>query len=386
MKSVVIRAPLLSVSGYGEHSRQVYKSIRQIPDLDIKTQVLQWGNTAWAINPNGFDGLAGEIMSKSTPTNEGFDISLQVQLPDEWSKSLAKFNIGVTAGVETDRCNPKWLDAINQMDLVIVPTAHVRDTFLRTGEVKTKIIIIPEWYQETLDKEPLESITSVRFDTKFNFLAVSQLTALDDVGDRKNIFNMLKWFCEVFQDDKDVGLILKTNLGRGTHIDRQNVYGTITNFLNKVRKGQYPKVHIVHGNMSDHEVTSIYRHPSVKCFVSLTRGEGFGLPILDATIAELPVITTNWSGHLDFMKLGKFIAVDYDLVDVPQSKMDGRIFVNQTKWANPREADFKKRILKFRTSYETPKEWAKDLSAKCREKFSRNTIEKQYRKIIEEIL
>ena len=103
MKSVVIRAPLLSVSGYGEHSRQVYKSIRQIPDLDIKTQVLQWGNTAWAINPNGFDGLAGEIMSKSTPTNEGFDISLQVQLPDEWSKSLAKFNIGVTAGIVTGK-------------------------------------------------------------------------------------------------------------------------------------------------------------------------------------------------------------------------------------------------------------------------------------------
>jgi len=378
MKSFVLRAPLLSVSGYGEHSRQIFKVLKNIPNIEIKTQVLQWGNTAWVINPDGFNSLAGEVMSKSTPVNEGFDVSLQVQLPDEWSSNLAKFNIGITAGVETDKCNPAWIDSINKMDLVIVPTTHVRDTFLRSGDIKTKIIIIPEWYQETLDQEPIEKITSIDFETKFNFLMISQLTSLDDVGDRKNIFNTLKWFCETFQDDKDVGLILKTNLGRGTHIDRQNVHGTIESFLNKVRKSKYPKIHIVHGNMSDHEVTSLYRHTSVKGFISLTRGEGFGLPILDATIAGLPVITTNWSGHLDFMKLGKFIAVDYDLIEVPQTKIDGRIFVNQVKWANPKELDFKKRLTKFRSSYETPREWAKDLSKLCREKFSRKAIEKMY--------
>lgn len=386
MKNVVVRAPLLSISGYGEHSRQVYKSVRGIPGLDVKCQILQWGNTAWMIDASGFDGMAGEIMSRSTPATEGFDVSLQVQLPDEWSKSLAKFNVGITAGVETDRCNPKWIDAINQMDLVIVPTTHVRDTFLRTGDVKTKILVIGEWYQETLDLSPLPQIIDLEFDTSFNFLMVSQLTAMDDVSDRKNIINTLKWFCETFKNDKDVGLILKTNLGRGTHIDRQNVHGVIQNVLSSVRKGPYPRVHIVHGNMTDHEVTSLYRHPTVKCFISLTRGEGFGLPILDASVAELPVITTEWSGHLDFMKLGKFIGVDYDLVDVPAHKIDNRIFVDKTRWANPKEEDFKKRLTKFRSSFTTPKEWAKDLSVKCRDKFSRKTIENQYKMALKEIL
>lgn len=386
MKSVVVRAPLLSISGYGEHSRQVFKAVKNIPNIDLKTQVLQWGNTAWSIDPAGFDGLTGDIMSRSVSVNEGFDVSLQIQLPDEWSNSLAKYNIGITAGVETDKCNPKWIDSINLMDLVIVPTNHVRDTFLKTGDVKTKIIVIGEWYQETLDQQPLDHITNIKFDTKFNFLVVSQLTATDDVSDRKNIFNTIKWFCEAFRDDKDVGLILKTNMGRGTQIDRQNVYQTIDALLKRVRPGQFPKVHILHGNMTDHEVTSLYRHPSVKCFISLTRGEGFGLPILDASIAELPVITTNWSGHLDFMKLGKFIGIDYDLIDVPIHKIDNRIFVNNVKWANPLESDFKKKVLKFRSSHINPKGWAVDLSGKCKDKFSRKTIESQYQEIINELL
>lgn len=386
MKSVVVRAPLLSISGYGEHSRQVFKAVRSIPGIDVKVQVLQWGNTAWSIDPAGFDGLTGDVMSRSVSANEGFDVSLQVQLPDEWSTTLAKFNIGITAGVETDRCNPKWIEAINAMDLVIVPTTHVRDTFLRSGEIKTKIIIIGEWHQETLDLDPLAHILNLNFDTKFNFLIISQLTATDDVSDRKNIFNTIKWFCEAFKDDREVGLILKTNMGRGTHIDRQNLYQTIEALLKKVRPGNFPRIHVLHGNMTDHEVTSLYKHPSVKCFIGLTRGEGFGLPILDASVAGLPVITTNWSGHLDFMKMGKFIGIDYDLVEVPATKIDNRIFVNNVKWANPREADFKKKILKFKSSYVTPKEWALDLSKKCRDKFSRNIIESSYQEIIKEII
>lgn len=386
MKKVLVRAPLLSYSGYGEHSRQVYKSIRKIDNLDLKVQVLQWGNTPWAINSEEFDGLAGEIMSKSIAENEDFDISLQVQLPDEWTNKAAKFNIGITAGVETDRCNPKWIECINNMDLVIVPTNHVRDTFIKSGDIKTKIIVIGEWYQEKLDLEPLEHVTGLKFDTNFNFLMVSQLTSLDDTGDRKNIFNTIKWFCQVFQNDRNVGLVLKTNLGRGTHIDRQNVYTTIESLIKTVRPGQFPKIHIIHGNMTDHEVSSLYRHPSIKGLISLTRGEGFGLPILDASVAGLPVITTNWSGHLDFMRLGKFISIDYDLIEVPNNKIDGRIFIPQTKWANPSEQDFKKKILKFKSSHIVPKEWATDLSKKCQDKFSRKVIETIYRDIIQEIL
>jgi len=118
----------------------------------------------------------------------------------------------------------------------------------------------------------------------------------------------------------------------------------------------------------------------------LTRGEGFGLPILDAAVAGLPVITTNATGHLDFMKLGKFVGVEYDAVEIPKDRVDNRIFIEGAKWVNPRESDFKKRVLKFRSSYMTPKEWARDLSTKCKENFSRQKIESDYDTHLRDIL
>jgi glycosyltransferase involved in cell wall biosynthesis len=386
MKKVVIRAPLLSISGYGEHSRQVFKYLSTKTNITLKANIVQWGNTAWHINANECDGLVGKIMSMSVGDDSGYDVSFQVQLPDEWSDSLAKFNVGITAGVETDICDKKWIDGINRMNLVIVPSKFVKDTFLRSGEVTTPIVVIGEWYQENLDLDPLQSIHDLKFDTNFNFLVVSQLTSTNENSDRKNIINTIKWICESFENDKDVGIVLKTNLGRGTFIDREAVFNLVRNTVKVFRKGAFPKIHVIHGNMSDREMTSLYTHPSVKALINLTRGEGFGLPILDAATAGLPVITTNATGHLDFMKLGKFVGIEYDAVEIPKDRIDNRIFIEGAKWVNPREADFKKRVLKFRSSYMTPKEWARDLSAKCKENFSRQKIERDYDTHLRDIL
>ena len=386
MKKVVIRAPLLSISGYGEHSRQVFKYLSTKTDIMLKANIVQWGNTAWHINANECDGLVGKIMSVSVGDDSGYDVSFQVQLPDEWSNTLATFNVGITAGVETDICDKKWIDGINRMNLVIVPSKFVKDTFLRSGEVTTPIVVVGVWYQENLDLDPLQSIHDLKFDTNFNFLVVSQLTSTNENSDRKNIINTIKWICESFENDKDVGIVLKTNLGRGTFIDREAVLNLIKNTIRSFRKGAFPRIHVIHGNMTDREMTSLYTHPSVKALINLTRGEGFGLPILDAAVAGLPVITTNATGHLDFMKLGKFVGVEYDAVEIPKDRVDNRIFIEGAKWVNPRESDFKKRVLKFRSSYMTPKEWARDLSTKCKENFSRQKIESDYDTHLRDIL
>ena len=386
MKKVIIRAPLLSISGYGEHARQVFKYLSTKENIQLRTNIVQWGNTPWFINPKDCDGLVEKIMSISVPDETGYDVSFQVQLPDEWSDKLASFNVGITAGVETDICDKKWIDAINRMNLVIVPSKFVKDTFLRSGEVTTPVIVVGEWYQENLDLEPLKAIHDIKFDTNFNYLIVSQLTSTNEQTDRKNIVNTIKWLCEAFENDRDVGLILKTNLGRGTYIDREAVSNLVKNAIKAFRRGSFPKIHVIHGNMTDHEMTSLYTHPSVKALINLTRGEGFGLPILDAAVAGLPVITTNATGHMDFMKLGKFVGIEYDVIDIPKDRVDNRIFIEGAKWVNPREADFKKRVLKFRSSYVTPKEWAQDLAVKCKENFSRSKIINDYDSHLRDIL
>ena len=383
MKKVIIRAPLLSYSGYGTHSRQIFKWLLGRRDFDVIAQVVNWGNTTWMINPEMENGLIEEVMKRSSPVIQDADISIQVQLPDEWDSSLAKFNIGVSAFVETDRCNPAWLSKIDEMDLVIVPTQHIKDTIMRTGSVNTPVHVVPESYIEKIDEDldPLE----LDLDTSFNFLVLGQFTGGDPYNDRKNLLFTLKWLFESFEGDKDVGIIVKTNHGRGTRIDRGITLQKIRQVIAEVRKGPYPKVHLLHGNMSSDEIASLYKIDSIKCLVSLTRGEGFGLPLLEASAAKIPVIATNWSGHLDFLNIGKFIPVSYTLVDIPDSRVDGRIFLKDFKWADPIEEDFKKKVKKFRNNYEKPMQWAADLSDKLKDTFSQRAICMKYDDLIDSV-
>ena len=148
--------------------------------------------------------------------------------------------------------------------------------------------------------------------------------------------------------------------------------------MKEVRKGPFPKIHLLHGSLSESEIMGLYTHPKIKSLVSLTRGEGFGLPLLEAAVSELPIIATDWSGHLDFLNEGKFSAVEYDLVDVHPSRIDNSIFIPGAKWAMPREKESKRRLKKFRTSSQLPKQWAIDLAKKLRSKFSQESINRIY--------
>jgi glycosyltransferase involved in cell wall biosynthesis len=378
-KSVVIRAPLLSCSGYGVHSRQIFKWLIGRDDFNVFTQVVQWGMTPWLINPESENGIPGEVMKRSgSPEgDEPYDISFQVQLPDEWSPDIAKFNVGISAVVETLTCNPTWIDGCNKMDMVIVPSRHAKKCLENTGSIKTPIFVVPESFIEEIEDPTIEPL-DIDLDTSFNFLIFGQMTGNNPDNDRKNIFNTLKWMCEVFKDDPDVGIVLKTNQGTGTKIDRNLTMRTVENLISAVRKGPYPRIHMLHGNMSAKEVASLYRREDVKCMVSLTRGEGYGLPLLEASASDIPVIVTNWSGHLDFMKKGKFIPVDFNLNKVHSTRIDNRIFLEGMMWAEPDEKDFKEKVLRFRKKSTIPKEWAVELGKTLRGDLSQREICKKY--------
>jgi glycosyltransferase involved in cell wall biosynthesis len=120
--------------------------------------------------------------------------------------------------------------------------------------------------------------------------------------------------------------------------------------------------------------------------VSLTRGEGFGLPLLEAAASGVPVIATNWSAHTEFLSLGRFIDINYDLIPIPEEKVDERIFMKGVRWADPHEDDFKNKILKFRKKNEIPDQWAKSLSQKIQDRYSSNAIQEIYDKVFAEIL
>lgn len=385
MKNVVLKAPVLSQSGYGVHARQIARWLMSRKDVNLTIIPVQWGITPWFIDSKEKDGFIGQLMERIRPSKEPFDISFQVQLPNEWDTKLAKVNIGVTAGVETTICNPAWIKNIEAMNHVIVPSTFVKSTFDRTGNIpEGKISVISESFiDEVLVDQP---VLPIEFDTSFNFLAIGQITSRSSECDRKNLFIMLKAFCEAFKDNKDVGLVFKTNSGRETKLDRMITVDLVKQVVNAVRKGPYPKVHVLHGSMKDDEIASLYKHPSIKAFITLTKGEGFGLPILEAAASGVPIIATNWSGHLDFLKLGRFVKLDFELKQIPKSRIDKNIFVAEAKWAEVTEDDVKKKLLKFKEKPEPPTEWAKEMQGKVQKEFSFSAISAQYDALWEKLV
>lgn len=391
MKKVLLRAPLLTNSGYGVHSRQVFQWLNEREDVELHVDCVNWGRTSWILDTEKENGLYKEIMGKSKPIERGtYDFSFQVQLPDEWDNSLANHNVGITAAVETDKCSTEWVECCNKMDAVVVPSTFTKNVIVRSGNLKTKVHVIQEWFDpivfnkskigKTLNDERYKNI-----DTDFNFLLIGQLTGLTPKEDRKNILNTLKWLFEEFQGQKEVGVVIKTGLGKGTSGDKIKTLNYLKEFTNSNRKGDYPKLHIVHGNLEKEELFSLYQHNKIKAFTLCTRGEGYGLPLIEAAASGLPVITTNWSGHLEFLKKGLFYPVDYSLAEIPETKIDNRIFKKGTKWAEPDEASFKSKSREVFENYQEAKNKSKDLKKHINFNYNKGVVSKKYDKLFEEM-
>lgn len=380
MKTVLLRAPTLSQSGYGVHARQVFRWLSSQKNLHVFSQIVNWGNTPWYVNPDALGGMIGQIMASTNGVPPKCDYTVQLQLPDEWDTSLGNVNIGMSALVETDVCNKKWIDACNKMNAVIVPSAFTRDVLLKSSystPLTTSVSVVPESFPQI--READVRIPQLDLTTDFNFLLVSQLTSNEPDQDRKNIVNTIKWICQEFSDDSSVGIIVKTNSGRSTTIDKALTKNALRSALEGIKSSV--RIYMLHGDVPEHEMMGLYRHPKIKALVSLTRGEGFGLPLLEAASAGLPVIATGWSAHTEF--LGKnYIPVAYDLIPIPLSRVDGRIFVAGSRWANPVESDFKKRVRKFRSSPDAPREWAAELVETIQKRYSWEAVSDSYNRTL----
>lgn len=387
---VLLKAPVLTASGYGVHSRQVLRALLAFGQFDLSIRSINWGQTAFIYDEN--DPLVPLIKSLSEKYEreqaagfKDYDISIQVTIPNEFEK-LAKVNIGVTAGIEVDRVSPAWLERTNQVvDLVVVPSKHSAETYASveysgpSGEklsLQKPLAVCPEGVDSRFfNTAPLKEsdYENLKFDTKFNFLSVGLGLDKPLGEDRKNISNLIKWFCERFKDDKEVGLVLKIGLVNNSLMDFEMTQRKIAELKRISGAGEFPRIHLVHGRMTDAEMAALYKHPQIKAYVTLTHGEGFGLPVLEAAACGLPVIATDWSGHLDFLSIDgkkRFVPVEYDLKEIPKSAVWNGVMEAGTRWAEAREDDAKLKMKKVSLSYDKPKEWALELAEHIAKNFS----------------
>lgn len=319
-----------------------------------------------------------------------YDLVIHVGIANETQRQGKAFHVLVTAGIETDRVSAQWVQKVNeQCDLVIVPSEHSKYTFERTivdwqnpntGErgqfkVEKPIVVCPEGIDTSLfHRKEHKNLIGLNLEPDFCFLHIGQWGSGDFGEDRKNISNLMKYFLETFRGRKDVGLVLKTNMAKNHVIDYENCKNRIAELKKAVGipEAECPPVYLVHANLTSEEMADLYNHPKIKAFITLTHGEGFGIPIAEAAAVGLPILATNWSGHLDILKDGQFITLDYDLKEIPNSVVWEPILIKGSQWACVREDDVKHKMDRIVKKSSMPKEWATALAEKVKEKFDIN--------------
>lgn len=374
-RKVLVEGPALTQSGYGEHTRLVLRSLRDREDiLDIHLNPLNWGSTSWIIKETEESEWFKSLMIKPTEGVD-FDIHIHVGIPNEFT-AKAPHSVCVTAGIETTKVSPAWIQKTHEMTQLVVPSEFSKWVFENTkydmqdqeGKAinvgcgaPVKVVNYPV---TTLEKD---NNFSIDLEHDFNFLIVAQW------GIRKNLPNTLKWFLEEFGEE-EVGLVLKTNTARNCYMDRMNTKDKIEEVLESLGyKDKKCSIYLLHGDMTREELNSLYRNPKIKAFISATHGEGYGLPLFEAALNELPVVAPGWSGHLDFLygevkdKKGKiknkplFLRVDYSLSPVQKEAVWKDIIVEDSMWCYPNGTDFKRKIRNVYKDNGMYKSWARKL-------------------------
>jgi len=399
-KKILVSGPALSRSGYGEQTRFALRSLREYEDFfDIYLINLPWGQTGWIPSCGDervwLDSLIMKTVS-SQQNNTQYDISLQVTIPNEWQK-VAPVNIGYTAGIETTRISAEWVEKSMLMDRIIVVSNHAKYGFdntsyeavnNQTGEVvkeyktTTPISVVNYAYRHF---EPEEIDLDLAYD--FNFLTVAQKSP------RKNLINTIRWFIEEFHDE-EVGLVVKSNLRANSTVDRHFSEQDLKNILSD-KKDRKCKVYLLHGDMSDGEMTSLYKHEKIKGLINLAHGEGFGLPMFEAAYNELPVIAPPWSGQTDFLyapvkdkKKNKtkskphFATVDYVIQQVQPEAVWDKVLIAESMWCFAHQGNYKSKLREVYKNHGYYKSMAKKLKNHIVKTF---TEEKQYKLFAESV-
>ena len=345
--TLVFQAPIATRSGYGDHARDLLHSLYKLDKFEIKVISTRWGNTPMdSLNyDNPFHKwIVDNIIQK---VEQKPDIYIQVTVPNEF-QPVGHYNIGITAAIETTHCPLDWVHGCNRMDLIIVPSEHSKkslvDSVYNEADNNTKQLIAQHRIQKpveilfegfdemdfgTEDVVHISELDAIKED--FAFLFVGHWLRGDLGEDRKNVGMMIKSFAMAFKSEKKKpALVLKTSSAGFSIMDRETTIKKIREVLGKDYKSV--PIYLLHGDLTPSQMNGLYEHPKVKAMLNFTKGEGFGRPLLEFSLTGKPILVSNWSGHIDFLKQGA-VLLEGELKPVHESAAD-QFLLKESQWFN----------------------------------------------------
>ena len=394
----VISSPFDTYSGYGARSRDLIKAIIETGKYDVKLLSQRWGNT-----PFGFceDNPEWRFLINLTLINNQLtqqpDVWAQVTVPNEF-QPVGKYNIGFTAGIESTLCAAEWIEGCNRMDLNIVSSEHSKKVFKESKYEKrnkqtnnlegmvelTKPMEVLFEGANTNIYKVLDTPCSLDINIKedFAYLFVGHWMPGDLGEDRKNVGLLVKAFYETFKNKtKKPALILKTSQVGSSYIDREEILKKIKQIRKTVNSDNLPKIYLLHGEFTDIEMNEIYNHSKVKAMVNLTKGEGFGRPLLEFSLIKKPIITTGWSGHTDFLSQEFTNLIKGQLTNVHPSTAN-QFLLTESQWFSPDHGQVGFYLKDVFENYKKYTEGAKRQAFKSKNEFSWDKMKDKINEIL----
>ena len=344
----IISCPIDTFSGYGARSRDFIKALIELDEYEVSIISQRWGSTPENFIENNKKEW-GFLQKHLIPGLQGKpDIWCQVTVPNEF-QPMGKYNIGLTAGMETTHVHQTWVEGCNRMDLILTSSNHSKQTFINSQyqakdgshilKVEKPIEVLFEGVnldvykkiKEFKNKDLKQKIESIP--EKFAYLTVGHWMQGEMGHDRKNIGLTIKAFYEIFKDKPEKpALILKTCAVGGNNIDKAEMLRRIELIRESCKSNDLPNVYLLHGDFTDTEMNEIYNNHKVKAMISLTKGEGFGRPLLEFSVLNKPIITTGWSGHVDFLSKDYCALLGGELEKVHPSAQVKDMILAESQW------------------------------------------------------
>ena len=402
---IFISCPIDTFSGYGARSRDIALILIKSEKYNVKILPQRWGATPFgflqADNPD--HKLIMDCIWKEQQLPKQPDIWIQITVPNEF-QSVGKFNIGITAGIETTICAAQWIEGLNRMNLNLVSSEHAKKVFqdskfekrnLQTQQVEGVIQLTApvevlfeganlDIYKklDTVEGEVVEVINDL-IKEDFNFLFVGHWLQGELGQDRKDVGMLVKTFLETFKNKKTrPGLILKTSAGNYSIMDRDSILEKIRAIEEQVG-GDLPSIYLLHGELSDEEVNILYNHPKVKAHISFTKGEGYGRPLLEASISAKPVITSGYSGHVDFLNPEMSILLPGEIKQIHPSAVVNDMLIAESGWFTIDYSAAAKALEEVYKNYKKWSEGAKKQAYRSRTEFSLDKMGEKLLSIID---